>query len=674
MKRTSTIMAAFLALALLVSVIPMGQAGIPVVGTNATIGTVSPGNSNYTAVPAYINFTATITGLTNETPYINLTNTEYMMSLDTTSGDFFYNWTSGITEGIFTYWVVVRDNTTGNSTGKSENYTILIDATGPVISAPSDHGEWEMTTITVTDAVSGVKNATITITQGNSSMYSSTIDATDGRVDWSRDIGPGTYNYTIEAVDMFGNTANTTGQFNVTADTSAPTISNVVATPVSAPENGYVNISADVTDAGVGVDTVMVNITYPDGTYHNESMTDANGTYYYNASFAAIGSYSFFIWANDTNDNIATDTGYAFTITDATAPTINNYSAAAIGATRMLIGASITDNYDADGTLTVTVTIVDASAIAVADNVTMIYNSTTGLYVYLTDALEIGNYTYTIYARDAAGNMASVNSAFSIVDSVAPSITNINVPSDIVEHDTVRITCEVTDNVDDAANITVSITVDGTQHPMSFTGSNNVFEYTITDVAYGEHTFTISATDSTGNTATSDEQTFSAADAQTPEIDEGNSTIPSEGTLGEDMTFSVALQDDDPMTVTLYYTVDNGNETSVVMTQDADGNYVATIKVDSGSSLTYRIVADDGQSAPTTVASGTITLTEKSTISTAMLAGIGILLLIIIIAVVMMMKKKPAAEAPAEEEGTEETEEPAEEETSEEEDDLGEDL
>ena len=675
--RTSMIMAAFLALAMMVSVIPMGEAGVPVVGTNATIGTVSPGNSNYTTVPAYINFTATITGLNNETPYINLTNEEYLMSHDSVSGDFFYNWTSNITEGIFTYWVVIRDNSTGNISGKSENYTIMIDATGPVITAPSNHVEGNPTVITITDAVSGVKNATITIKEGNSSMYSSTINATDGRIDWSRDIGPGTYNYTIEAVDVFGNEANASGNFTVTEDTSAPLIENVAATPVSAPQGSHVNITADVTDAGVGVDKVMVNITYPDGTYHNESMVAYGNTYSYNMTYLEIGSYSFFIWANDTNNNVGTSSAYSFEINDATAPTINNYSAAAIGATRMLIAANITDNHDSPDALTVTITIVDSSAIAVADNVTMIYNSTTGLFAYLTDALQIGDYTYTIYVEDSSGNTATVNGAFSIVDSVAPSITNVNVPSNIVEHQNVTITCVVQDNVDDAENLTVTINVDGKSSAMTYSGSNNVFEYIISDVAYGEHTYTITATDLAGNT-NSVNGTFSAADMEAPEIDEGNSTLPTQGTLGEEIVFSVALEDDDPVTVTLYYSVDGGNETSVQMTQDANGNYVAKIKVDSGSSLTYRIVADDGQSGATTVASGTITLSEKSTISTAMLAGIGVLLLIIIIAVVMMMKKKPAAEQPSEEssEESEETEDSEEisEESSEEEDELGEDL
>ncbi len=665
--------AAFLALAMLASVIPMAEAGMQEIGTEATIGTVSPGNQNYTSVPAYVNFTASITGLAaNETPYINLTGTEYKMLYNSTNSDYFYNWTSNITEGIFTYWIVVRDNTTGNITGKSDNYTIMIDKTGPVITAPVSHVEGHPTVITITDAVSGVKNATITITKGNSSMYSSTINATDGRIDWSRNIGPGTYNYTIDAVDMFGNPSNATGNFTVTEDTAAPVISNVAATPLSVPQNGYINITANVSDAGVGVDTVLANITYPNGTHYTKLMMLFNGTYYYNSTYSDIGSYSFFIWANDTKNNADNSSSYSFEVTDATAPTINNYSAAAIGATRMLIVANITDNYDAADTLQVSVTVIDSSAVPVVTNVSMIYNVTLGIYTYLTDSLSIGHYTYEIYAADKAGNMAEVQGAFDIVDSVAPSITNVNVPSNIVEHQNVTITCVVQDNVDDVTNITVSISVDGTSYPMAYSGSNNVFEYTIKDVTFGNHTFVITATDSSDNTANTTAQTFFAKDSEAPELDQGNSSIPTQGTLGEKITFSVALQDDDPVTsVTLYYSVDNGNQTSVPMTLQ-NGKYVASITVNSGSTLNYRIVADDGQSPPTTVAQGNMKLSQKSTMSTAMLAGIGILLLIIIIAVIAVMMKKKPAEAPAEE-STEEPEEESSEEVSEEESDSGED-
>ena len=65
---------------------------------------------------------------------------------------------------------------------------------------------------------------------------------------------------------------------------------------------GWENISCVVTD-DVGVDQVWLNITYPDSHTENVSMSKSGDTYYFNVSLSAVGTYGFFIWANDTSDN-----------------------------------------------------------------------------------------------------------------------------------------------------------------------------------------------------------------------------------------------------------------------------------------------------------------------------------------------------------------------------------
>jgi len=87
--------------------------------------------------------------------------------------------------------------------------------------------------------------------------------------------------------------------------------SSVVADPDPQDAGGYVNISCNVTD-NIAVDEVWVNITYPDSSYHNETMLE--GSYYYNTSYTIIGTYNYFIWANDTNGNSNTSSVYDFAI------------------------------------------------------------------------------------------------------------------------------------------------------------------------------------------------------------------------------------------------------------------------------------------------------------------------------------------------------------------------
>ena len=55
------------------------------------------------------------------------------------------------------------------------------------------------------------------------------------------------------------------------SDTTPPEITDVFDTPDPQDVGGYVNITCNVTD-DVVVDEVWVNITYPDNSYHNQSM------------------------------------------------------------------------------------------------------------------------------------------------------------------------------------------------------------------------------------------------------------------------------------------------------------------------------------------------------------------------------------------------------------------
>ncbi|VVB62048.1 Uncharacterised protein [uncultured archaeon] len=88
-------------------------------------------------------------------------------------------------------------------------------------------------------------------------------------------------------------------------------ITNVMITPDPQQKGGYLNINCNVTDNGGHVDEVWVNITYPDHTTKNFSM---NPSYYFNQTYSQIGTYQFFIWANDTNRNRNISRGHVFQI------------------------------------------------------------------------------------------------------------------------------------------------------------------------------------------------------------------------------------------------------------------------------------------------------------------------------------------------------------------------
>ncbi|MBS3773162.1 MAG: fasciclin domain-containing protein, partial [Candidatus Thermoplasmatota archaeon] len=87
-----------------------------------------------------------------------------------------------------------------------------------------------------------------------------------------------------------------------------PEISNVQATPTAQKSGDAVNITADVMD-DLDVSSVKVHITGP-GVDVNETMTE--GSYYYESTFDTMGTYSYYIWAEDINGNTAKSAIHTF--------------------------------------------------------------------------------------------------------------------------------------------------------------------------------------------------------------------------------------------------------------------------------------------------------------------------------------------------------------------------
>jgi hypothetical protein len=97
---------------------------------------------------------------------------------------------------------------------------------------------------------------------------------------------------------------------NVTvADTISPEIFNlnlINSSPLDTdPLFGWINISCSATD-NMQVNEMHINITKPDNSYHNLSMSKINPSiYYFNSSalFSIHGTYDYRIWANDSSGN-----------------------------------------------------------------------------------------------------------------------------------------------------------------------------------------------------------------------------------------------------------------------------------------------------------------------------------------------------------------------------------
>ena len=134
--------------------------------------------------------------------------------------------------------------------------------------------------------------------------YGNCFRSTDGGTTWSFRGNPGTG---PTGPDFVGITSDIWPHLDI----SPPEITNVSDFPDPQYTGKSVNITCKVTD-NVAVNTVIVNITLPDTTAINMTMTP--GSYYYNNTYAQPGLYQYFIWANDTSGNYNKSAIYNFTI------------------------------------------------------------------------------------------------------------------------------------------------------------------------------------------------------------------------------------------------------------------------------------------------------------------------------------------------------------------------
>ncbi|UCG68184.1 MAG: hypothetical protein JSV09_10200 [Thermoplasmata archaeon] len=226
-------------------------------------------------------------------------------------------------------------------------------------------------------------------------------------------------------------------------DTTPPSIDDITEGPDPQGLNEFVNISAYITD-NFGVDEAWININGV-GEFSME-YDPINGRYYWNQTYGLLGTYTFTIYANDTMDNLASDTGSFLIKTEVVPPSISDVSAIpdpqeVYG--NVNISATITDNVIVLGAW---VDVFDPDGNFV-DHYSLMYDSFFGRYYWNQTYDLLGDYVFTIYANDSTDNWETVFGNFTIQDSTPPLISEIaEIPDPQEVFETVNISANVTDN------------------------------------------------------------------------------------------------------------------------------------------------------------------------------------------------------------------------------------
>lgn len=99
-------------------------------------------------------------------------------------------------------------------------------------------------------------------------------------------------------------------------DDTPPSLSSITATPSTQTQGGSVNISCQSTDSGVGIDTLYVEVIYPDCSIANFTMHYKHCTTFWRTEYyTQVGTYDYTIYAVDKLGNGVTSGVYHFTIT-----------------------------------------------------------------------------------------------------------------------------------------------------------------------------------------------------------------------------------------------------------------------------------------------------------------------------------------------------------------------
>ena len=318
-----------------------------------------------------------------------------------------------------TYTIYANDTYANSDTTTQASVSVTDNDNPSLVADNSDvsgtTGDTFSFDVTVSDNV-GVGGVNASWSHG--SLSGNLALSNDGDDTWSGSItlddSLGNLVYKVQVNDTSSNYVRGGQQSKSVTDNDNPQITDVSATPSTQDVNGYVNITAVVTD-NIAIGEIFLNITYPDSSIQNFSITanKTGNTYYCNKTYTTLGIYTYFIWVDDSSDNSVISTTNTFVIGEQTSPQISNI---AITTSSPLdtnssfgwinITCDVTDNIAVDE-VSLNITNPDGSCNNVSMNAgaedSYYYNSSTAFSTY-------GNYSYVIWANDTSNNYITSSS------------------------------------------------------------------------------------------------------------------------------------------------------------------------------------------------------------------------------------------------------------------------
>lgn len=385
---------------------------------------------------------------------------------------------------------------------------------------------------TITDEISGIKNASVNTSLLNTSIDTIWLNKVSGF--WinnsvvinARD---GIYRLNITAYDNAGN-INNTEQFTVTVDNTPPTIESCqTAYPLgfTAAKNGTnIILNATISDLLGGVKNASVNASQINSSMDEVTLYPDNGSWTNSSVIvnAFDGEYHLNITAYDNAGNL-NNSSQITVIVDNTPPLITINPISYQRGTAAKTGSIIEFNFSAKDPVIKSTSSglknasVNVSLINKTGSILLTNNS--GFWkgkVTFDRSLNDGNYSLNVMFSDNAGNINNSEHVNISIDNTPPSVADVFVSSPFINlNGSVNITANITllDSVSQVSEINARILYPNStaiNYPMS-SGSGNLFYINFTDTSQnGRYYVTILANDTTGNTNDSQQIQFVIGD------------------------------------------------------------------------------------------------------------------------------------------------------------------
>ncbi|NQU79580.1 hypothetical protein HQ545_07460, partial [Candidatus Woesearchaeota archaeon] len=205
-------------------------------------------------------------------------------------------------------------------------------------------------------------------------------------------------------------------------DLREPIVVLVNADPSTIAQKNWTNITANITDNTV-VDTALVNITAPDGSWYVYPMIPTGGDvwyYVYNTTLYTLpGLYNATVIANDTFGNV-NDTEWAtFTVEDKTAPEWSNNKTSPDSGSEYAPGKDYQFNLTWTDNIQVDDVIIEHNLTGSIQNIT-VTDRVGDEYYYDFSDLPAGEYYWKEYANDTSNNFNATPVWVYIVEKADP--------------------------------------------------------------------------------------------------------------------------------------------------------------------------------------------------------------------------------------------------------------